>query len=82
MSKLINQPVLVVTDGRRRPRRFFWIKNWIDVQDILDEWKDTGRWWDGEAEKTFYRLTTNGGAVYELFADRRMNQWNLYRVLD
>jgi DNA relaxase NicK len=52
------------------------------VQNILDEWKDTGRWWDGEDEKVFYRLTGTGGAVYELCSDGRLNQWNLYRVLD
>lgn len=82
MAKLVNQPVLVVTDGKCRPRRFFWIRHWVDVQSILEEWKDTGCWWDGETEKTFYRLAGSGGAVYELFADRKLNQWNLYRVLD
>lgn len=82
MSKIINQPVLVVTDRGAKPSRFFWYKRWHNVMDVLEQWKDTGRWWDGEDEKVFFRLQVSEGGVYELFSDMAKNQWRLYKVYD
>jgi len=82
VSKVVNQPVLVVTDKKAVPRRFFWYKRWFSVKDVLEQWKDTGRWWDGEREKVFFRLQVKEGGVYELFSDIAQNQWRLYKVYD
>lgn len=38
MSKIVDQPVLVVTDKKSVPSRFFWYKRWLNVLDILEQW--------------------------------------------
>lgn len=79
MSKIIDTPVLLVTE-RERPRKFFWFKRWVNVAKIMDEWKETGRWWDGDQEKTFFRILSPEGSIYELYGQER--RWNLYKVYD
>lgn len=51
------------------------------MADILDSWRDTGAWWDGELEKTFWRVETSGGGVFELWQDTA-GAWGLWRVWD
>jgi hypothetical protein len=79
MSKIVDQPVLVVCE-KGKPKRFFWIKKWVNVKDVIDKWNEAGRWWDEEKEKTFYRVLASGGGVYEIYSDKK--HWNLYRVFD
>ncbi|HOV65442.1 MAG TPA: DUF6504 family protein [Bacillota bacterium] len=79
MSKTVDQPILtVVEDGE--PRRFFWIKKWINIKDIIDRWSEAGRWWDEEKEKRFYRVLGTEGGVYEIYSDS--SNWKLYKVFD
>ncbi len=80
MSKIVDQPILVVCE-RGRPKRFFWIKNWLAVKSIIDKWNEIGRWWEGDEQKTFYRvLAGDENGVYEIYSGK--NNWNLYRVFD
>jgi len=82
MSKIINQPVLVVTDGKKTPRRFFWIKKWVFVERIMDVWSEVGQWWDGEPERTVYRILADSGKMFELQFQMMNNIWMLYKVYD
>ena len=79
MSKIIDQPVLVLTD-REVPKRFFWFKRWVNVSKVLDAWKVVGRWWDGDQEKTFFRVVSAEGSIYEVYSEK--GRWNLYKVYD
>lgn len=82
MSKLIDEPVDIPDNHDKLPTRFGWHRHWYKVRNIIEQWSDTGRWWEGESEKIFYRLQTTEDGVYELYHDLRQNQWRLYRVLD
>ncbi len=82
MSKIINQPVLVVTDKTRKPSRFFWFKKWFGVLKITDIWSEVGRWWEGEPEKTVYRIVSDRGLVAELEFEAPAGRWVLYKVYD
>lgn len=62
---LIGKPVPVEADDRGYPRRFFWHR-WYRVVEILDEWRETGAWWDGEEERVVVRVLTAEGALFEL----------------
>ncbi len=62
------------------PRVFGWRGRNFRVEKILDVWKDTGEWWDGEEEKTFVRLLTTGGGTVELFHSDR--GWHVYKTYD
>ncbi len=79
MSKIVDQPVLVIEEGGK-PRRFFWFKRWVNVSKVTDRWRETGRWWEGDEEKTFFRVLSTKGSLYELYAEKL--SWNLYKVYD
>ncbi|MCR4398701.1 MAG: hypothetical protein NUV93_07045 [Firmicutes bacterium] len=82
MSKIVNQPVLVVTDGRKKPSRFFWWKRWFSVSRIIDIWSEVGKWWEGEPERTVYRVVSDMGAMFELQFEAPAGRWVLYKVYD
>lgn len=82
LSRLVNQPITVVTDDNSLPSRFVWRQRWHNNAGVLEEWRDTGCWWEGEGEKAFYLLQTDNGGTYELYFDFKANCWYLYRVLD
>lgn len=48
----------------------------------MERWKDTGRWWEGEAPKLFYRVETVGGGLWEIFLDTAEHRWYLYKIYD
>ena len=52
------------------------------VADILECWQDTGCWWAGESEKSFYRLVFEDQSVREIFYDREEKSWYLYKTYD
>jgi hypothetical protein len=62
------------------PLVFRWRGRSFRIEKILDVWKDTGEWWDGEEEKTFVRVLTAGGGTLELF--RRGLRWHVYKAYD
>lgn len=83
MVKLIDRPLDQVSIGRSgRPHRFAWSGRSFVVNRTTEVWKDTGRWWEGEGEKTFFRLETVGGQLVELYRDHQSGVWFIYRVYD
>lgn len=79
MSKIVDQPVLVV-ENKGIPQRFFWFRHWFSVEEVMDKWRETGRWWEEDEEKTFYRVADKEGGVFEIYLNKRT--WNLYKVYD
>lgn len=79
MSKIIDQPVLLITE-KETPKRFFWFKRWVSIAKIMDAWKEVGRWWEEEQEKMFFRVVSAEGSIYEVYSAKR--GWNLYKVYD
>jgi len=64
------------------PRSFRWRGRRYTVRAVLERWKETGRWWEGEASKFFFRVETTGGGLWELYFDTGTRTWRLYRVYD
>ena len=52
------------------------------VAALLECWQDTGRWWAGESEKSFYRLVLEDQSVREVFYDQDEQRWYLYKTYD
>lgn len=69
--------IKVICDSRGVPCQ---VKG-LQVQKVLEHWKDTGRWWAGEKEKNFYRLLCQDGSVHEIFFDYEQG-WHLYKTYD
>lgn len=82
MSRLIDRPIgPPALDPLGVPCRFRWAGQVHRVERVLDSWQDTGAWWAGEAEKTFWRVQVRGGGVFELWRDAG-GQWAVYRIWD
>ncbi|MCL6451243.1 MAG: DUF6504 family protein [Acetobacteraceae bacterium] len=82
MTRAVETPVQVVAGPEGRPRRFRWRRRWYAVSRVLDEWTDSGCWWEGEGEKRFFRVETAAGSMLELYRDVSTSGWVLYRVYD
>lgn len=54
----------------------------LAVEKILERWRDTGCWWEGESEKAFFRVLCQDGGIREIYCDLTSQQWFLYRVYD
>lgn len=82
MSKLIDRPIPRPMLGReRQPLLFTWRGQQYRVREVLDTWRDIGAWWEGEAEREYWRVETEDGGVWELWRNAS-GQWGLYRVYD
>ncbi|WP_324668389.1 DUF6504 family protein [Geochorda subterranea] len=87
MSRRIEQPVEVVGtlepggSGGGTGASIVWGHRRLRVLECLAEWREAGRWWDGEAERRVVRVLTEGG-IYELSCDAATGRWTVERVLD
>lgn len=54
----------------------------LAVEKVLERWRDTGCWWEGESEKAFFRVLCQDGGIREIYCDLASQQWFLYRVYD
>ncbi len=82
MSKLLLLNIKVHCDQNGQPLQLSKEQQWIGVTKILEYWHDTGCWWSGEKEKSFYRLSLQDGGICEIFKDLSGSQWFLYKIYD
>lgn len=54
----------------------------LQVEKVLERWRDTGCWWEGESEKAFFRVLCQDGGIREIYCDLLSRQWFLYRIYD
>lgn len=52
------------------------------VLEVLDSWQERGRWWEQETERITYRVSTEGGGIFELTWDPAAKRWQLYKAYD
>lgn len=52
------------------------------VSAVQDLWRMMGRWWDGDSEKTYFRIVTVTGGIYELCLNSKDDSWSVSRVED
>jgi len=72
VSKVVDEALSAVTTGPDgRPLAFRWRGRLWRVIRTAEVWKEVGYWWEGEGEKTFFRLETEGGRLVEVYFDSR-----------
>lgn len=81
MSKRYDEEVLVVSDGGM-PCEFTWRGARHVIVDVIGRWRIEGRWWDDGRDREYWRVEARGGAVFDLFHDRRRRRWHLERLWD
>ena len=58
MARRIDEPVRVaLRPGGQEPAAFTWGRRRYTVEHVEACWKEVGPWWDGEGERTFFRVT-------------------------
>ncbi|MCL6441911.1 MAG: hypothetical protein K6T83_00360 [Alicyclobacillus sp.] len=84
MSRLVHRAVEVTENQVGEPVAFVDGQQRYTVMLIQDRWVEAGEWWNGETQRTIYRvLTTDTGhgiGLYDL--ERTEGQWRIYRVWD
>ncbi|MCC7492791.1 MAG: hypothetical protein IT204_10605 [Fimbriimonadaceae bacterium] len=54
------QAAAVATTVQGLPARLAWGPGEHAVEGVLDRWQETGRWWDGEPRREFFRVEAAG----------------------
>src|SRR6266511_5058 len=81
MSKRYDEEVRVEQDGGL-PASFVWRGRRYEVADVIGRWRIEGRWWEDGRDREYWRVEARGGAVWDLYHDRRADHWHLERLWD
>jgi hypothetical protein len=91
MTRRIDELVQVaLRRGGAEPALFVWNGRRYMVERVEACWKEFGPWWDGEGERTFFRVAarprvagrTAASGVYELRFDHANARWWLHEIID
>jgi hypothetical protein len=81
VSKRYDQQVDVERDAGM-PAAFRWQTRRYEVVDVIGRWLIEGRWWEEGRDREYWRVEARGGAVFDLYHDRRADRWHMERVWD
>jgi hypothetical protein len=82
VARIINKPADVVTGPGGRPVAFKWTGGRYRVTEVLDFWREAGRWWEQEPETETWRVRSSTGGIFELTHVPSTRQWKLYKAYD
>jgi hypothetical protein len=75
--------IQITLDSRKRsPVGFQWRGMAYRVAAVQECWRLVGNWWDGEGERTFFRVLVDGGGIFEICYDHGRQAWSMERVED
>lgn len=66
LTRLINVPVAVRVDAAGKPLDFTYKGLRHRIVRVLEVWQEAGEWWEGQGDRTVYRVATAGGGIFEL----------------
>lgn len=80
--RVISEPIQVRSQ-RGQPRLLLWRARPYPVQQVLDTWRASGRWWLQDSPRDYWLLDA-GGLTAEVYRTRTGTgfQWVLSRVGD
>ena len=81
VTKLYEETVAVERDAGM-PAAFVWRGRRYEVRDVIGRWRIEGRWWEDGRDREYWRVEARGGAVVDLYLDRRGERWHLERLWD
>jgi hypothetical protein len=91
VTEFIGEPIEIKFERTPwHPTAFVWRDREHAIARVLDAWFDFGwgtlkprpkRWWQ-RRHRTYYRVETEAGEVFEIYHDRARREWTLYRRLE
>ena len=63
-----------VTSREGLPTQLLWKKQRWNISEIADQWRETGRWWEGEAMCEFFLIVVVSGS-FLLCRDLTTDAW-------
>jgi hypothetical protein len=81
VTKLYEDRVMVEKDAGM-PAAFLWRGRRYEVRNVIGRWLIAGRWWEDGRDREYWRVEARGGAVVDLYEDRRAGRWQLERMWD
>jgi hypothetical protein len=82
MARKSEKTIEVALNAKKLPAAFEWRGVRYRIGDIQEIWRLVGAWWDGEGERTFFRIRTDKGGIYELCFDHKRSAWSMSGVQD
>ena len=83
MTRRFHAPIRVFLNrSGTAPAAFSWERRRYRVRRVEACWKQMGPWWDGEGERTCFRVVAEAAGVYEILHDHTNGRWFLISVLD
>lgn len=80
MSKILDEPIAVSFQKGRLVAFRHRVR--YQVHQVLDFWREAGDWWQGDSERSVYRVETDRGIVCEVYVRHQDSRWFLYKVYD
>lgn len=89
--EFIDEPITVSLDEAKPgkpPASFTWRSDTYQIENVEAVWVDAGwgplrsrskRWWQ-RRHRTYYQVTARG-EMFEIYHDRGLDSWTLYRRL-
>lgn len=77
-----NTQIQVNLSKKNTPQSFCNAGRVYRVKEVQESWRYTGAWWDGEGEKTYFRVMTDKGGIYQLSFDHINSIWRMAWVED
>ena len=87
MSRRVHEAVRVwLPETGRRPTGFLWGDRYYGVEQVVLAWKECRAWWDGQGERTCFRVRAAArdqpAGHFDLVYDHEGRGWLLTRVWD
>ena len=77
MSRLVDRSIRVGLSPEGEPR---YLEG--EPLEILESWRESGRWWLGEPEREVFRVQGRRGGLYEITRPEGVREWRLVRIFD
>ncbi|NLF66182.1 MAG: hypothetical protein GX579_16450 [Chloroflexi bacterium] len=75
-------PITVACDDAGEPQRFVWQGERHSVAAVVGRWRLDMEWWVAPVRRDYYKLSTEGGLLVEIYHDLAGGQWYLQRLYD
>ena len=82
MSKLINEPITVYEPLGSLPKAFIWRKRLYRISEVIGNYREPARWWQGESIKQFTRVIASNHSESTFDLMKINNEWQVARIFD